>query len=87
MLQYLIYNLIGNFINNKQVDIYTLNTYYDGSDHDEPIKQSISDSYYLELDTNTVTVLEIKVEPEEIKFLNGTSRTVYNTESTQKNQW
>ena len=61
----------------------TANSYYDQNDYDNPIKYYIDFSSDALVVTNRITYFNMRLVPTTINYLNGTSRTIYQSEEMQ----
>ena len=77
-------NSLHNFFKNIQVSLYTAESYYDDSDPTNPIKQYIKTENHLEINYNIQTRGVVQVRENEVIFLNGTTKTFYDTIPMQK---
>lgn len=77
----------SNYFIFKNAEIYTVNSYYDGSDPDNPIKQYIKYHDKVEFNRYMYTTSSFKISPTKVNFLNGTSTVVMETELFDKTQW
>lgn len=78
---------IQQFVDGSSVEVYTLNTYYDGSDTSDSLKQYIEGPYRMELNMNSVTRLDLNVESNTISYMDGSYKIIYRTSDFQKSQW
>lgn len=69
---------ISNYLNLTWFNIFYLNSYYDGSDSQNPIKQYLTTDS-INLDANDYVRANLDVVPTEVKFINGTTKTICRT--------
>ena len=72
-------NDIYKFYEETSVDIQTLESYYDESDLANPIKQYINTAHRIESNYDIYTEGRVQVRENEVVFLNGTTKTFYDT--------
>ena len=68
----------------KEMNFFALNSYYDESDIDNPIKQYYKVEDEIEYNYHFYTKGEISIRANEVRFLNGTVKKFYDSSPMRK---